>query len=129
MTWWELARAQIREARRRSGWSQQQLADELTAHGFPLSGRAIGKIETGHIRIDLVLLEKIAAITNQPIEFFMPDQEPKDVARRQVDALLDQLSIDDLVELRALAQAKLEHRRPAPANQPLPKARSRRRAS
>lgn len=111
MTWWEIARAQIREARRRKGWSQQKLADELTRGGFELSARAIGKIETGEIRVDIVLLEEIAKVTDQPLEFFMPNNETKDVARKQIDTLLDQLSMDDLVELRALAEAKLSRQR------------------
>lgn len=122
MTWWELARTRIREARRLKGWSQKRLAEEITERGYPLSERAIGKLETGDIRVDIVLLEVIANATDQPLDFFMPDRDTHSVARLQVDALLDQLSLDDLAELRALAQAKLERQRGNKSGESLPKA-------
>lgn len=111
MNWSKEARERIKDARRERGWSQKRLADEVTrVRGESIAQRTIASIELGLIRIELETLDAIATAVGKPLEYFLPDRSPRDLARREIDVLIDQLSLDDLQELRRLALVKLEMR-------------------
>jgi transcriptional regulator with XRE-family HTH domain len=58
------------EARENAGLSQKQVADSKVVSQSELS-----KIENGARRVDFLILLELAKYYNQPITFFIPDNE------------------------------------------------------
>jgi transcriptional regulator with XRE-family HTH domain len=58
------------EARENTGLSQKQVADSKIVSQSELS-----KIENGARRVDFLILLELAKLYNQPISFFIPDNE------------------------------------------------------
>lgn len=58
------------EARENTGLSQKQVADSKIVSQSELS-----KIENGARRVDFLILLELAKLYNQPITFFIPDNE------------------------------------------------------
>jgi|Deesub1362A_J573_1020465.scaffolds.fasta_scaffold00010_48 transcriptional regulator with XRE-family HTH domain len=60
----------LRQARQEAGLSQAQVAQSLG-----LSQSFISKLEAGQVRLEVLLLLRLARLYGKPLEFFIPPQE------------------------------------------------------
>lgn len=65
-----LLSSKLIEAREQAGLSQKQVSDSMIVSQSELS-----KIENGARRIDFLILLELAKYYNQPISFFVPENE------------------------------------------------------
>src|SRR5690554_3512966 len=78
----------IREARQRSGMSQQQLANAIG-----VSDKTISAYEVGRVDPPLETLEKLSHATSHPIGYFVGD------VQSNIEARLDRIA-NELAEIR-----------------------------
>lgn len=85
----------IKEARQRSGFSQQQLAKVIG-----VSDKTISAYEVGRVEPPLDTLDKLCQATKHPVAFFLGD------VQSNIEARLDRIA-SELKEIRSsLAQKK-----------------------
>lgn len=68
--------SQIRQTRVHVRMTQQELADRMTEHGYPLDNAAISRIENGHREVSLgmaIALHQIIGFTWGSVELGDPD--------------------------------------------------------
>ena len=72
----EVLAERIKAHRKRRGWSQQTLADEMTALGYPIDRVTLAKIEAGKTRAENASLREVliigAALDVPPLALFLP---------------------------------------------------------
>lgn len=81
----------VRKYREARGWTQQQLADEMDALGYPINRATLAKLEAGTTRADNVPLREVlilaAALDVPPVLLFTPLGEREDVQVTPAHAL------------------------------------------
>lgn len=83
----------ISEARRRSGLTQEQLAEAIS-----LDRSSLAKVETGARRVSALELARIADALDVRIEWFFEDAAPSVVSHRYATADSTDTQIDSLIE-------------------------------
>jgi Zn-dependent peptidase ImmA (M78 family)/transcriptional regulator with XRE-family HTH domain len=83
----------ISEARRRSGLTQEQLAEAIS-----LDRSSLAKVETGARRVSALELARIASALDARIEWFFEDAAPSVVSHRYSSADSPDTQIDSLIE-------------------------------
>lgn len=80
----EILARRVKEARERRGWTQKQLAEELTGLGLPTARTTIVQIERGGTRASRAPLEEIMALalalSVAPVHLLVPIENETDVA-------------------------------------------------